>query len=144
MKDYSVNHITSSLHHSQSNGLAEKFVQIVKSLFYKGKEEGKDLFKCLMIYHNTPSTRSLKSLVQILRSISARSDLPMSNTARQPFGLQSEDLRKVNKHEHFPTHDYHIGQDVMVQDVTSKGSYPATITSVSRAKKLQHYCQGRC
>ena len=54
MKAYNVNHITSSLHYQQSNKLAEKYVQIVKSLFYKDKEEGKDLFKCLMIYHNTP------------------------------------------------------------------------------------------
>ena len=43
MKAYSVNHITRSLHHPQSNGLAEKYAQIVKSLFYKAKEEGKDL-----------------------------------------------------------------------------------------------------
>ena len=54
MKAYSVNHITSSLHYPQCNGLAEKYVQIVKSLFYRGQEEGKDLFKCIMIYHNIP------------------------------------------------------------------------------------------
>ena len=53
MKDYSVNHITSSPHYPQSNGLAEKFVQIVKSLFDMAKEEDKDLFKSLMVYHNT-------------------------------------------------------------------------------------------
>ena len=49
MTEYSVNHITSSLHYSQSNGLAEKYVQIVKNLFYQAKEEGTDLYKSLMI-----------------------------------------------------------------------------------------------
>ena len=41
MIEYNVNHITSLLHYPQSNGLAEKYVQIVKSLFHKAKEEGK-------------------------------------------------------------------------------------------------------
>ena len=54
MQPYSVNHISSSPHYPQSNGLAEKYVQFVKSLFYKAKEEGKDFPKCLMIHHNTP------------------------------------------------------------------------------------------
>ena len=42
MKEYAVNHITSSPHYPQSNGLAEKFIQIVKNLFYKAKDEGTD------------------------------------------------------------------------------------------------------
>ena len=68
MNAYHVNHITSSPHYPQSNKLAEKYVQIVKSLFYKANEEGKDLFKCLMIYHNTPHSGRLQSLMQILQS----------------------------------------------------------------------------
>ena len=68
-----------------------------------------------MIYCNTPLTSSLNSLVKILQSRSTRSDLPMSNEAKQQFGLQSEDLRKADKHEYLPTHDYHVGQDVMFQ-----------------------------
>ena len=83
MVQYNVNHITSSPHYPQSNGLAEKYVQIVKNLFHKAKEEGKDLYQSLMIYHNTPLSNTLQSLMQILTNRSARSSLPMSNIARQ-------------------------------------------------------------
>ena len=83
-----------------------------------------------MIYHNTPLSGSLQSLMQILQNRCARSDLPMSNAARQQLGLQPEKLRTVYKNEHLPSHDLHIGQDVMCQDVTSKQWYPATITSL--------------
>ena len=125
---YHVNHITSSPHYPQSNGLAEKYVQIVKSLFYKAKEEGKDLFECLMIYQHTPLSGSLQALMQILQSRCTRSYLPMSNTARHQLGLQPQNLRTVYKNEHLPSHDLHTGQDVMYQDVASKWWYPATIT----------------
>ena len=40
--------------------------------------------------------------MKILQSRSTRSDLPMSNTARQQIGLQPEKLRNVNKNEHLP------------------------------------------
>ena len=43
MKDYSINHITSSTQYPQSSGLAERYVQIVKNIFYKAQEEGTDL-----------------------------------------------------------------------------------------------------
>ena len=69
MKEYGVNHITSSLHYSQSNGLAEKYVQIVKHLFHKAKEEGKDIFKCLMIYHNTPLSSNLSLSLSLFNLI---------------------------------------------------------------------------
>ena len=42
MKEYNVNHITSCHHYLQSNGLAEKYVQLVKNLFYKAKKEGRE------------------------------------------------------------------------------------------------------
>ena len=130
MNAYHVNHITSSPHYPQSNGHAGKYAQIVKNLFYKAKEEEKDLFKCLMMYHNTPLNASLQSPMQILQNRSARSDLPMSNAARQHLGLQPEKLRTVYKNELLPSHDLRKGQDVMFQDVISKWWYPATITSL--------------
>ena len=57
MQSYNVNHITSSPHYSQSNGLAEKYVQIGKSLFYKVKEEGKDFYKMFDDILQYPSYR---------------------------------------------------------------------------------------
>ena len=100
------------------------------SLFHKAKEEDKDLFKCLMIYHNTPLSGSLQSLMQILKSRSARSDLCISNAASQQLDLQPEKLRTVYKNEHLPSHDLHFGKDIMYQDVTSRWWYPGTITSL--------------
>ena len=66
MTEYNVNHITSSPHYPQSNSLAEKYIQIVKNLFHKAKEEGQDLYKCLMTYRNTPLSTTLQSPMQIL------------------------------------------------------------------------------
>ena len=54
----------------------------------------------------------------------------MSNAARQQLGLKPEKLRNVNKNEHLPSHDLHIGKDVMYQDATSKWWYQATIISL--------------
>ena len=68
MTDYSVTTITSSPHYPQSNSLAEKYVQIVKNLFYKAKEQGTDLYESIMIYRNTPLSHRLQSPMQILQS----------------------------------------------------------------------------
>ena len=128
MIEYNVNHIRSLPHYLQSNGLAEKYVQIVKNLFYKAKEEGKDLYKCLMVYCNTPLSSNLQSPMQILVSRSARSNLPMSNAARRQKGLDCKHLRTQYKNEQVPSYDLHLDQAVMYQDPSDKRWYPATIT----------------
>ena len=130
IKDYNVNHITSSPHYPQSSRLAEKYVQIVQNLFYKAKEEGKDLYKYLMVYHNTPLSNSLSSPMQILTSRSARSSLPMSHATKKQKGLDCENLRTHYKNEHLPMHDLILQPAVMYQDPASKRWYPATITKL--------------
>ena len=118
MQEYAVNHITCSPHYPQSNGLVEKFIQIVKNLLYKAKEEGVDMNKYVMIYCNTPLTCTPKSPMQMLQQRSARSQLPMSNMARRKFGIITE--KSPKKNQHLPLHDFHIGQDVMCQSPTTK------------------------
>ena len=106
-------------------------------MFYKAKEEGKDLFKCLMVYCNTSLSNTLQSPTQILSSRSARSDPPISNAARKQLGIDCEDLRAKYKNEHLPSHDLHIDQTVMYQDSTRKCWFPATITRL--CKELRSY-----
>ena len=83
-----------------------------------------------MIYSNTPFSSSLQSPMQILKSISARSDLPMSNAAWKQLGMDPEQLKGKYKNEHLPSHDLHLGQDVMFQDTTNKQWVWATRTGL--------------
>ena len=101
MNEYAVHHIMSSPHNPQSNGLVEKFIQIVKNLFHKAKEEGVDITKYLMIYHNTPLASASKSPMQMLQQRSARSQLLMSNVARRRLGIVAEQPpRKISTYHH--------------------------------------------
>ena len=129
MKEYAVNHITSSPHYPQSNGLAEKFIHIVKNLFYKAKDEGTDIYKCLMIYHNTLIESTSKSPMQMLQQRPARSQLPMLNAVHRQLGIAAEQTT-ANKNQHLPSHDLHIGQEVMYQDSITKRWFPATIKAL--------------
>ena len=83
-----------------------------------------------MIYHNTPLTGSLQSLMQILQDRNARSDLPISNAARKQLGIQPEIIRNSDKHAALPTHDLNVAQHVMFQDSTSKHWYQAVSKSL--------------
>ena len=68
--------------------------------------------------------------MQMLQNRTARSQLPMSHTARKQLGLSSDQLRVRNKNAHLSLHDLHVGQDAVFQDSTSKKQFPATTTSL--------------
>ena len=104
----------------------------MENVFYKAREEGADLYKALMIYWNTPLTSNMQSPMQILQNRTARSQLPISNNARRQFGLETEKLRIKMKNENLTSHDLHLGQDVMMQDHTSKRWSPAVITRLCK------------
>ena len=135
MQSMSVNHLTSSPHYLQSNGLAEKYVGIIKTLFHKAKEEGTSPYTALMVYRNTPLNGTLQSPMQILQSRQARTDLPLSHAARVQMGINhapqptAEILRVKYKMLSSPTHDIPIGQNVMYMEPNDKRWYPATVLS---------------
>ena len=88
------------------------------------------MFKCLVIYNNTPLSSNLQSPMQILQSRSVRSDLPISYVASHQLGLNLEQLRSKYKNEHLPAHNIHLNQHVMYQDWSTKQWHPATIISL--------------
>ena len=65
--------------------------------------------------------------MQILQNRVARSQLPMSKSARRQLGLEAEKVRTKTKNENLPLHDLYLGQDIMMQDPTSKWWSPAVI-----------------
>ena len=124
MESMSVNHITSSYHYPQSNGLVEKFVGIIKNLFHTAKEEGQSPYTALMVYRNTPLNGSLQSSMQILQCRQAHTDLPLSHTAKVKMGINhtprptAEILCVKDKSLSAPIHDIPIGQFPMMEEGT--------------------------
>ena len=118
MESMSVNDMTSSPHYPQSNGLAEKFVGIIKNLFHKAKEEGQSPYTALMVYRSTPLNGSFQSPMQILQGRQAHTDLPMSHAAKVKMGINhisrptAEILHVKDKSLSAPTHDIPIGQHI--------------------------------
>ena len=133
MESMSVNHITSSLHYPQSNGLVEKFVEIIKNLFHKIKEEGPPPYTALMVYRNTPLNGSLQSLMQILQIRQTYTDLPLLHAAKVKMDINhtarptAEILHVKDKSLSTPTHDIPIGQHVMYREPSDRRWYPATV-----------------
>ena len=133
MQSMSVNHITSSSHYPQRNGLEEKFVGIIKNLFHKAKEEGQSPYTALMVYRNTPLNETLQSPIQILQGRQAHTDLPLSHAANVKIGINhsprptAEILCVKEKSLSTPTHDIPIGQNVMYREPNDKRWYPATV-----------------
>ena len=133
MQSMSVTHITSSPHYLQSNGLAEKFVGIIKNQFHEANEEGKSPYTALKLYRNTPLNGCLQSSMQILQGRQAHTGLPLSNAAKVKMGIKhiprpsAEILHVKDKSLSSPTHDIPIGQHIMYRELNDRRWYPTTI-----------------
>ena len=67
---YQIEHCTYSPHYPQSNGRAEKVVQIVKNLIKKVAHHGSDPHLALLDFRNIPGLSSPTQLLTRRRSIS--------------------------------------------------------------------------
>ncbi|KAK3749613.1 hypothetical protein QZH41_003226 [Actinostola sp. cb2023] len=76
-------HVTSSPKYPQSNGLAEKTVQTVKSTLEKAKRDGKDPYLAMLELRNTP-VGNYKSPAQLSMGRRLRSILPCTTSHLLP------------------------------------------------------------
>ena len=109
--------------------MAEKYVGIIKQLFLKAREEGKDPADALHTYRSTPLVSKTPSLMVILMGRLPCTNLPMSHAAKAEIGHlpPPETVRAKSKVNDVKHHELHLNQPVMHQDVKDKHWYPAKI-----------------
>ena len=91
-------HTTTSPHYPQSNGLAEKAVQIAKTLMNKAKADKRDPYLSLLEYRNTP-VDNLASPAQLLMSRRLRSVIPSTHTQLQPKVISQAQVHSRRVHQ---------------------------------------------
>ncbi|XP_049269695.1 uncharacterized protein K02A2.6-like isoform X2 [Rhipicephalus sanguineus] len=74
-RKYDFTHVTSSPHYPQSNGLAEKGVQVVKRILKKTADSGDDFWLGLLAYRSTPLEDG-RSPGELLQGRRLRANLP--------------------------------------------------------------------
>ncbi|CAC5382924.1 unnamed protein product [Mytilus coruscus] len=83
IQSWGFTHTVSSPHYHQSNGLAERFVQSVKKMLSKSKQDGKDPYIAMLKYRNM-LLENLDSQAQLLMSRRLRTTIPTIKNRLKP------------------------------------------------------------
>ena len=100
--EYGFEHVVSSPKHSQSNGKAEKGVQIVKRLLKKAKESDEDPYLALLSYRNTPLSGG-KSPAEILMNRKLRDRLPDATGYQASKFIKPQNFKQKVYYDHGAT-----------------------------------------
>ncbi|GFO09928.1 integrase core domain protein [Plakobranchus ocellatus] len=120
LKNWDVDHITSSPRYPQSNGFAERMVQTANKLLAKSKEE--DPHIALLNYKTSPS-QNLPSPAELLMGRKLRTKLPSLKSHHQTKNSQKE-LKKMKEnqrqqrkhHRGFDLQPLEAGDDVFMRN----------------------------
>lgn len=138
-KDWEFSHKTSSPHHAQSNGMAERGVQTVKLMLTKAKADGKDPYLSLLNLRSTPLEDIRASPAQLLMGRRVRTRLPatpqmlkpcmVSNTVQQSLQTRQQKQKGYFDHGTKELQKLQIGDSVRIWQ---NGLWnPAQVTELS-------------
>ena len=102
-KQWKIDHRVSSLRYPQSNGMAERHTQTMKSSLIKTMEEGEDIELALLTYKAMPLSHSLPSPAELLNSRKYKTLLPIHIV---PTRLQIEYKQIMDHNKHRQSHLY--------------------------------------
>lgn len=89
--------VTSSPTYAQSNGQSERFVQTIKQLMRKAAEEGKDIYRCLLDYRDSPIGGVNATPAQLLMGRRLKTVLPVTLAKLKPRIIQNSRANLVNR-----------------------------------------------
>ena len=93
VKEYNIQHVTSSPHFPRSNGLAERTVQTIKGSLKKSK----DLYMTLLTYRTTPLSWCSVTPAELLMGRCLRTNLPQIEDKLRPRWPDLEEFRKKDE-----------------------------------------------
>ena len=125
-RQYDFNHTTSSPHYPQSNGMAEKYVQIVKRIFKKTKLDCRDPLLGILEYRTTPLEAGY-SPAQLLQGRQLRTTLPTLPRQLEPKPINHTEAKlKLERAKQLEKRNYDkgsrplppvkVGQNVHIQN----------------------------
>ncbi|XP_052819930.1 uncharacterized protein K02A2.6-like [Mya arenaria] len=148
-KEWDFNHQTISPYHSQSNGLAEKYVSVCKKLLTKAKDAGRDPFIGILEYRTTP-LESGYSPAQLNMGRQLRSILPTSkenlmpkvispNLVRQGIQGSKQKGKKYYDRQARSLEPLTYGENTMIQQL-NKTWRPATVVDKFNERSYTVQC----
>lgn len=103
-REWSFNVVTSSPHHHQSNGIAERDVKTIKQ-FLKCEMSGEDVYRSLQIYQDTPLSGCFYSPAEMLFSRRLRTGLPIAGACLAPGVVLADDTLHARQRRAKTYHD---------------------------------------
>ena len=133
VKDWNIKHITSSPHYHEGNGLAEKYVNIIKNQLKKVKDAKEDP---LQIHVDLPDYTTQQYSTITIGTAQTYTDLPISNLRRSIIhGHIHNNINLKNQCKSDPKVQIKQpaplpkGTPVMIHDMINKEWFPGTIQS---------------